>query len=677
MTTPLKFLRGAIRPGAVPRSDAMHVRRFRKAAEVLGWICVAMSAAGAADAIADHLRPVAHDHPWTGIPHQPLPAVCALLFTALAVLAARHAGRLARGLQAGLGAAIIGMGLFAVEAGSATFWTLDRLTGWIVLLLGFAVLSGASRVALIGYARQFAVFAVFFLCGLVAVGNLYEVSDAEHFLTGYLKTPWSTAATGLVAAHALLFQHPNFGVMRLLSGTGFGCQIMRRMLPSIVLLLVLLGWVLALGEHRGWFPPSFGEGLYAVLAVSGFSGILLFTAASLNRIDGERQEREKETLRSQEQLQAILDHTPAIICLKDLEGRYQLVNERFCRTAGKSREECLGKRGEDLLTLQAGRIVREKHEQAIATRRPVEYIERFLCADGSMRAHLCACVPLLDDEGAPYAVCGVYTDIDDIKKQEDEIRELNASLREKTRRQKAANSELEAFSYSVSHDLRAPLRHIAGFAQLLSQRNREKLDPKSAHYIEVIQTSVKRMGDLIDDLLSFSRASKVALAPKNVDTNALVAEVRAELDARHEGPEVAWEIGPLPETHGDPAMLRLVWVNLLSNAVKYSSKNPAPRVTVEFGPVGDEPRVFSVKDNGAGFDMRYADKLFGVFQRLHSAQDYDGTGIGLAMVRRILERHGGSIRAEAAPGEGARFYFVLPEPRRSDGERDVPEKDRT
>src|SRR5690606_2597211 len=144
----------------------------------------------------------------------------------------------------------------------------------------------------------------------------------------------------------------------------------------------------------------------------------------------------------------------------------------------------------------------------------------------------------------------------------------------------------------------------------------------------VIQTSVRRMGDLIDDLLSFSRAGKVEPVPKRVATAELVAEVRAEIDARHKEPAITWEVGDLPDSHGDPAMLRLVWVNLLSNAAKYSAKNPAPRITIAFGPAGDEPGVFSVRDNGAGFDMRYADKLFGVFQRLHSAQEYEGTGIG-------------------------------------------------
>jgi light-regulated signal transduction histidine kinase (bacteriophytochrome) len=271
------------------------------------------------------------------------------------------------------------------------------------------------------------------------------------------------------------------------------------------------------------------------------------------------------------------------------------------------------------------------------------------------RTFLSAHFPLLNAGGEAYAVCGVYTDVSDIKRQEEEIRTLNASLQEKTLRQEAANAELEAFSYSVSHDLRAPLRHIAGFGKLLAQRNQGKLDEKSTHYLDVIETSVSRMGALIDDLLSFSRASKTELMTRRINTNELVAEVRAELTAQKPDHRVTWDIGPLPSMQGDPPMLRLVWVNLLSNAVKYSARSEAPRITVSH-----DSGVFSVCDNGAGFDMRYADKLFGVFQRLHSNQEYEGTGIGLAMVRRILERHGGRIWANATLGAGACFYFVLP-----------------
>lgn len=649
-------------------NDTHIVMRFRKASLALGWATLLLSLIGAIDSLSGRLHGAGHSHPWIELPHQPFPVLVCFLFTGLGVLAVARARTLARWVQAVLGSLVILVGFLTVNPDTPSLWNLDRLTGWIVLLLGFGLAAGGSRMPMVGYVRQFGLFVVFFLCGLVVVGHLYEFADGKYYLSGYMRTPWISALTGLVAGHALLFQHPNFGVMRLLSGDGFGCHIMRRLLPSMIGLLVLLGWVLSLGEHRGWYPPSFGEGLYAVLAVTGFSGILLFTASSLNRLDGERHARESELRRNQEQLRAVLDNTTALVSMTDTTGNCLMMNRSFAALLGASPEECVGRNLMEIFPPGEAAGMRESMLKAIDTLAPVQGV-RVLSLGGEPRSYLSVCFPLLDQEGRPYAVCGMQTDITAIKRQEEEIRRLNESLHERTLRQEAANRELEAFSYSVSHDLRAPLRHIAGFGQLLAQRNRDALDEKSRHYLDVIQTSVGRMGNLIDDLLSFSRASKVELVPKRVATAELVAEVRAEIDGRHKEPAIVWEVGSLPETHGDPAMLRLVWVNLLSNAAKYSSKNPAPRITVAYGPVGDEPGAFSVRDNGAGFDMRYADKLFGVFQRLHSAQEYEGTGIGLAMVRRILERHGGRIWAEAAPGEGACFYFVLPQPHRNAGPR--------
>jgi PAS domain S-box-containing protein len=634
--------------------DSRFVPFFRKLSVRMGWVFVAIASWGLVDTLSVMLWPAGHARHWHGFTHQPLPVLLSFLLAGIAVL-----GRATRWAQAACGVAILAIGLFCSLHDPHPYCDLDTYAGWTVLLTGFAVLAGSSRIPMVGYVRQLALFALFFLCGLALISRIYTtVGEAA----GGFHLGWPTALMGLIAAHAMLFQRPEFGVMRLVSGDGFGCHIMRRLLPSVMILLAGLGWLLAEGEARNWYPESFGESLYAILSITGFSGILLFTAASLNRLDTERREREKESSRSREQLQAVLDHTPAIICMKDLHGRYRLVNESFCRAAQKTEPECLGRRPSELFPETIAGPVERDYDAAVRTRGPVESVLA-LGLGGNRRSYLSSNFPLLDPEGAPYAVCGIYTDITDIRLQQDEIQRLNASLREKTERQEAAHRELEAFSYSVSHDLRAPLRHIAGFGELLSQRSGAALDEKSRHYLGVIQTSVSRMGALIDDLLAFSRANKVGLAAQRVRTADMVREIRSELESMRKGPAVEWTIGELPDMRGDPAMLRQVWINLLSNAVKYSGKNPAPRIEVGFGPVPDPAggSAFFVRDNGAGFDMRYADKLFGVFQRLHSAQEYEGTGIGLAMVRRILERHGGRIWANASPGEGAAFYFVVPE----------------
>jgi PAS domain S-box-containing protein len=224
----------------------------------------------------------------------------------------------------------------------------------------------------------------------------------------------------------------------------------------------------------------------------------------------------------------------------------------------------------------------------------------------------------------------------------------------------ATNAELESFSYSVSHDLRAPLRHIDGFAELLRKQTESVLDEKGRHYIKTISESAKRMGQLIDELLVFSRMGRAELHVAELDQNALIADVIREGGFKKNA-AIEWRIAALPPVRADPILLRQVWFNLIDNAVKYSGKSPSPRVEIGWrhDSAANEEEFF-VRDNGAGFDMQYAAKLFGVFQRLHSATEFEGTGIGLANVRRIVQRHGGRAWAEGRVGEGAVFYFSLP-----------------
>jgi light-regulated signal transduction histidine kinase (bacteriophytochrome) len=224
---------------------------------------------------------------------------------------------------------------------------------------------------------------------------------------------------------------------------------------------------------------------------------------------------------------------------------------------------------------------------------------------------------------------------------------------------RAANAELEAFTYSVSHDLRAPLRHIDGFADLLKSYASEGLDDKGKRYLRTISDSAKRMGALIDDLLVFSRIGRAEMRRSELDLNPLVDEVIQELRVETQKRNVLWKRQDLPMVEGDPSLLRQVFVNLLSNAVKYT--RPRDPAVIEVGSVAssDEYTNF-VRDNGVGFDMTYVGKLFGVFQRLHRAEEFEGTGIGLANVQRIVLRHGGKTWAEGKSGEGATFYFTLP-----------------
>jgi PAS domain S-box-containing protein len=234
-----------------------------------------------------------------------------------------------------------------------------------------------------------------------------------------------------------------------------------------------------------------------------------------------------------------------------------------------------------------------------------------------------------------------------------QVRLANLQLR-------SANKELEAFSYSVSHDLRAPLRHIDGFARMLSSHLDGRLDEKSRHYVTTISDAARRMGQLIDDLLVFSRQGRAELRTMPVNLADLLEEERRRLGGEIGDRRVVWEIGVLPVVTGDPAMLRQVFANLLGNAVKYTRNRADARIEVGQKTGAEDEVVIFVRDNGAGFDMKYCDKLFGVFQRLHTSREFEGTGVGLANVRRIVERHGGRTWAEGRVNEGATFYFSLP-----------------
>jgi signal transduction histidine kinase len=254
----------------------------------------------------------------------------------------------------------------------------------------------------------------------------------------------------------------------------------------------------------------------------------------------------------------------------------------------------------------------------------------------------------------------LQVEVEQRRHREEEVRKLNQELAKRAEELQATNNELEAFAYSVSHDLRAPLRHVVGYSELLQKQASSLLDEKSNRFIRTILDSGKRMGNLIDDLLAFSRIGRLETRKTEIDLKRLVNEVVSEIMQDTKGRDIAWKIGALPVCYGDPSMLRLVVINLVSNAVKFTrTRTPAE---IEIGHVAQNKKDVEmfVRDNGAGFDMRYVDKLFGVFQRLHLPEQFEGTGIGLATVQRIIHRHGGKVRAEGAVDRGATFYFSLP-----------------
>ena len=249
------------------------------------------------------------------------------------------------------------------------------------------------------------------------------------------------------------------------------------------------------------------------------------------------------------------------------------------------------------------------------------------------------------------------------KHREQEIQSLNQELARRSTELESINQELEAFAYSVSHDLRAPLRHIAGYTELLKKKASSTLDEKSNRYLAMILDSAKRMGNLIDDLLAFSRIGRAETQKTLFSLTQLVSEALTEVREDAEGRNIAWKIGALPDFYGDRSMLRLVLVNLLSNAIKFTRARPQAEIEIGCTEGNKGDLVVFVRDNGVGFDMKYANKLFGVFQRLHQSDSFEGTGIGLATVQRIIHRHGGKAWAEGVVDSGATFYFSAPRPK--------------
>ncbi len=263
----------------------------------------------------------------------------------------------------------------------------------------------------------------------------------------------------------------------------------------------------------------------------------------------------------------------------------------------------------------------------------------------------------------------ILADITDRRQAENEVQSHHAELEEHVRSRTAelviANKELEAFSYSVSHDLRAPLRAISGYGRMLIEDCQDRLSPEGTRLLSVIISETRRMGQLIDDLLAFSKVGRLPLQDSTeIDMTALVKSVFEELTTQNPQRVMELDLPPLPTARGDAAMLRVVWVNLLSNAVKFTARQPAARISIASCSANEgtanERTIYRVQDNGVGFDMQYASKLFGVFERLHTLAEFEGTGVGLALVQRIIQRHGGRVWADSSLGNGASFYFSLP-----------------
>jgi len=371
------------------------------------------------------------------------------------------------------------------------------------------------------------------------------------------------------------------------------------------------------------------------------------------------------------QLAVIVQSSPNAIIIKGLDEVITSWNPAAEVLYGYTADEMIGCTVEVLMPPGHVGEPLELIDRIVAGHPVERYEAQRLRKDGRVMDVALTLSAVRDEMGGVFAIVVMTEDITERKRAETEIRRLNAELEQRvldrTAQLDAANKELEAFTYSVSHDLRAPLRYISGFSSLLSERVGGSLDEKSRHYVDTISRSVHDMGVLIDDLLQFSRSGRAELQVTDVDMGQALSEALEPLRLETADRDIEWSVGPLPHVVGDHGLLRQVWTNLVGNAVKFSRGKPTARIEIGVMDRDDESPhgaptedVFYVRDNGAGFDMQYAHKLFGVFQRLHSAAEFEGTGIGLANVRRIVNKLGGRVWAEAELDNGATFYFALP-----------------
>ncbi|MGV8121523.1 MAG: response regulator [Candidatus Xenobiia bacterium LiM19] len=366
---------------------------------------------------------------------------------------------------------------------------------------------------------------------------------------------------------------------------------------------------------------------------------------------------------SEEKFRRIVDMANEGIWMLDKDIRTILVNDQMARMLGCQVGEMAGQLVESFMfeeDVPDNQKKMDNRRQGIAE----HYERRFRCKDGQTLWTLVSATPVFDSEHHFNGTFAMFTDITERKRAEEEIQTLNIELdqrvRERTAQLEAANEELEAFSFHVAHDLRAPLLHVEGFIEILQERTKGILDEKNQHYMTVISDSAKLMGDLIDDLLSFSRMGRQEMSRMQVDLGVLVQEAICEFEPETAGRAINWNIESLPVVTGDRAMLRIVLVNLISNALKFTKLREHAEIEIGCLPDRENELVIFIRDNGVGFDMKYADKLFGVFQRLHKPEDFEGTGIGLANIRRIITRHGGTTWAEGKVDHGASVYFSLP-----------------
>lgn len=476
----------------------------------------------------------------------------------------------------------------------------------------------------------------------------------------------AVASVGVALGAALLLQ--DFGLQ-------LGSGLRAAAVPLLLFAVAITAWYGGLGPtllavvlSSLSFDYFFVQPLYSLrvtwsdlpyyIIFLSFASLVTWFGTVRRRVEQDLlQTRDKLRLEVEER-SSLLDLTHDSIFVRDMDSTITYWNRGAEEFYGLTQKEAIGKRSVELLHTVFPKAFEEILEELLQTDRwegelthtKADGVQVIVASRWSLRR---------DQQRRPVAILETGNDITERKHREEEIQALNQELAKRSTALEASNKELEAFAYSTSHDLRAPLRHIAGFAELLRKSAVASLNEKSARYVTMILEAANRMGSLIDDLLAFSRISRTEAHNSIVNLEQLVQEAVAEVRQDAKERKIVWKVDPLPAWYGDRSMLRLALVNLISNAVKFTRTRPEAEIEIGCTERKEDHVVLFVRDNGVGFDMKYSNKMFGVFQRLHPQEDFEGTGIGLATVQRIVHRHGGRVWAEGIVGCGATFHFSL------------------
>lgn len=513
------------------------------------------------------------------------------------------------------------------------------------ILLGLALLLADTTTRRGRRPSSFFTVAVLLIALLALLGRAYGITEV---VDGAIFMPVSTAGAFFLLALGTLCARPAQGVMEVVTSDGPGGATARTLFPATALLLLVLGWLRLEGERRGLYSADLGVTLYTFAFMTIFGALIWWSARLLHAMEARRAASEAERKR-------FFAVSPDLLYIAGSDGFLKSLNPAWETLLGFTTADLLAGPYLDLVHPDDRASTEAALRQVDTGVTQLSYENRCRCADGGYRWFSWRATAVHNER----LIYGGARDITDKKEADSRILSLNAELAENARQLQQSNRELEAFSYTISHDLRAPLRHIDGYARMLQEDGAGQLAPELTRYISAISDSARHMGALIDDLLAFSRLGRRAVEPVRIDTAELVR--RALQEAGGGQPvEAKVSIGGLPDAYADPVLFRQVWVNLLSNALKYSAPRGAEATIEISGEHEAGVTRYRIRDNGVGFDMRYADKLFGVFQRLHSQDEFAGTGVGLAIVQRALLRHGGGITAQSQSGEGATFTIEIP-----------------